>query len=41
MFSEEYDKNKFTNKAKGGVRKALFNFMKRLDEGNLDEDESK
>lgn len=32
MFSEEYNDNKFISKAKSGIRRTLFNFMKRLDE---------
>ena len=41
LFSEEYNKNTFVDKAKNGVRKTLFNFMKRLDEesGNGSENE--
>jgi len=32
VFTEDYGKNKQTGKAQNGVRKMLFNFMKRLDE---------
>ena len=39
LFTEEYNQNKVTDKAKMGVRKALFNFLKRLDGGGTDEDE--
>jgi transcriptional regulator with XRE-family HTH domain len=32
IFTEDYSTNKHTGKAQNGVRKMLFNFMKRLDE---------
>ena len=37
LFSEDYSKNKPTDKAKNGVRKMLFDFMKRLEVENADE----
>jgi transcriptional regulator with XRE-family HTH domain len=40
IFTEDYAKNKHTGKAQNGIRKMLFNFMKRLDEEVADEDES-
>jgi len=40
MFSEDYDKNKLTDRAQDGVRKMLFNFMKRLNEESTSEDEN-
>jgi len=39
VFSEDYHENKSTDKAKNGVRKMLFNFMKRLDEETKNENE--
>ena len=41
LFSEDYNKNKFADKAKNGVRKILFDFMKRLEVESVDEQESK
>lgn len=32
IFTEDYSTNKHTDKAQNGIRKMLFNFMKRLDE---------
>ena len=40
IFSEDYSKNKFTDKAKNGVRKTLFDFMKRLEMESTDEHDS-
>lgn len=40
IFTEDYAKNKHTSKAQNGIRKMLFNFMKRLDEDVANEYES-
>jgi transcriptional regulator with XRE-family HTH domain len=40
IFTEDYSKNKHTGKAQNGVRKMLFNFMKRLDEEVANDEES-
>jgi len=40
LFTEDYDKNKLTDKAQITVRNMLFSFMKRLEEERADEDQS-
>ena len=39
LFSEEYDKNSFTSKAKNAIRKTLFTFIKRLEMENMSEED--